>query len=549
LKISKMVLIPISLLILMALLIVGCSTKTSTTTTTTAATSTTTTTAATTTKTTTTAPTTAAPVTGGNLRIVAPSFASDLGYPPAMAPADSIQMQPILERLCYWLPDGSQTGLLAASWDITPTSLTWHLRQGVKFTDGTDFNAESLKWNYQLAIDTKRMTDVASLKSMEVLDTYTLRLNVTQYNQMMLTNYGWGQQISPTAYLTAGGTIPSGSDNQKSIDWARLNPVGTGPFMLGGYTRDTVIKYVKNPNYWQKGYPYLDSMELRLIPDVMTAAATMEAGQADMWIDAANVTSILGLESKGIVSNWGPGMFNLILYNSTSADSPTSKIGVRQAIETAINRPALADMLGSGKYEALTQMAPQKMPGYVAGFNPYPYDPAKAKQLLADAGYPNGFKTKMMITSGGTDAAAGIKAYLAAVGIDVTIDIADLGRYFGEVFGTGYTDDMVLSASGINPDGTDLFVHFARNPMTFRTANIYKSPAYLDLCDKALYATDTATSIGFIKQAVKQAGVDALFTPLYRSVDNAELQKYVHSDYFMIHGATWTPWDDWMDKH
>jgi len=453
-------------------------------------------------------------------------------------------MQPILERLCYWLPDGSQTGLLAESWDITPNSLTWHLRKGVKFTDGTDFDAESVKWNYQLAIDNKKMSDADKITSIDVVDKYTLKLSLTKYNIMMLTNFGWGQQISPTAFKNAGG-----GDLKKSIEWARMHPIGTGPFMLGDYVRDTSIKFVKNPNYWQTGMPYLDSMELRFIPDSMTAAATMEAKQADIWIDVANVTNIVDLEAKGLKSNWGPGMFQLLLYNSTNPDSPTSKKGVREAIEYAIDREALAEMLGSGKYEPLFQMAPKKFPGYVDGYNPRPFNPDKARKLLADAGYPNGFKTKIMITSGGTDAAAGIKAYLDAVGILTTVDIADLGRYFGEIFGTGYTDDLVYTASGINPDGTDLFVHFARNPMTFRTANIYKSDTYLNLCDKALYSTDPKEAVSLIKQAVKQAGEDALFCPLFRTVDNAIMQTYVHSDYFMIHGATWTPWDDWMDKH
>ena len=109
-------------------------------------------------------------------------------------------------------------------------------------------------------------------------------------------------------------------------------------------------------------------------------------------------------------------MFNLLLYNSTSPESPTSKKEVREAIEYAINRPALADMLGSGKYEALTQMAAQKFPAYVQGYDPRPYNPAKAKELLTAAGYPNGFKTKIMLTSGGSDAAAGIKAYLGSRG-------------------------------------------------------------------------------------------------------------------------------------
>jgi peptide/nickel transport system substrate-binding protein len=546
--VTRNFLIVVAIVSILIMVVTGCGGKTATTTaqtTTAPQTSAATTSTPAQTSSTTTTPAAPQPVSGGVLRIVTGGLAACLGYPPQFAPADSIQMQPILERLCYWQPDGSQTGLLAQSWDITETSLTWHLREGVKFFDGTDFDAETLKWNYELGIANKRISDADKITSIEVVDKYTLKLNLTKYNIMMLTNFGWGQQISPTAFKKGGDT------DEKRIEWARLHPVGTGPFMLAenGFVRDTSIKMIKNPNYWQKGMPYLDGIEINLIPDTMVAAAKLEAKQADMWIDAANVQNIIDLESKGIKSNWGPGMFNLLLYNSTDPNSPTSKKEVRQAIESAINRPALAKMLGSGKYEALSQMAASKFPGYVAGYDPYPYNPTKAKELLAKAGYPNGFKTKLMITSSGADAGAGIKAYLDAVGIETTLDIADLGRYFGELFGTGYTDDLVLTASGINPDATDIFVHFANNPMTFRTKNIYKSPEYLALADQALYSTDPAKAISLTRQAIKQAGEDALFCPLYRTVANAEMQPYVHSDYFMIHGATWTPWDDWMDKH
>jgi peptide/nickel transport system substrate-binding protein len=497
----------------------------------------------------TTTPAAGQPVYGGTLRIVtAASFPKVLGLPSEFAPADSIYALPVIERLNEWDAQGNLIPVLAEKWVGDPQALTmtWTLRKGVKFQDGTDFNAEAVRWNWQMGIDSKRLTDHQYIKSLEIIDPYTIKMNLTKFSSLMYENYGWAGMISPAAYMKAGST----EDARK--EWARANSVGTGPFRVTNFVRDTSLRYEKNPNYWRPGMPYLDAMELRYIPDVMTAAATLEAKQADMWVDASQVQTILDLEKKGIKSNWGPGMFFALLPNSSDPNSPTSKKEVREAIEYAIDRPALANMLGFGKYEPLTQIAPSKFPGYVQGYNPRPYNPAKAKELLAQAGYPDGFKTKIMATATGTDAVAGMKAYLGAVGIQVEVDIADMGRYFGEVFGAGWKDDLVWAASGINPDGTDLFIHYGPTPMTFKSANIKKSPEYLALCEKALainWVNDWPGAVQVIKQAVKQAGEDAMIIPIYRSVANAEMQPYVHSDYFMIHGVIWTSYDDWMEKH
>ena len=488
------------------------------------------------------------PQYGGILRILRPTFPRVIGYPNEFTPVESICALPVLERLNEWDEKGHPIPVLAESWEGDPVKKTviWHLRKGVKFTDGTDFDAEALRWNYQMAIEAKRQTDGKYVKSMEVLDNYTLKMNVTDYNrQMTQENLSWRLSISPTAFEKAGG-----GDIEKSKEWARRNSVGTGPFKVVDFKRDTYIKYARNDNYWRKGMPYLDGIESRLIRDPMTAMAMMEAGEADAWHETGEVQNILRLEEKGFKVNWGPGYFWALLPNSSDPKSPLSKTKVREAIEYAIDRPTLAKMIGHGKYEALHQMAPSFWPGYVPGYNPRPYNPEKAKQVLAEAGYPNGFKTTIMTMDrfGGRNAATAIKAYLEAVGIEVQVDIADMGRYFGSVFGTGWSD-LVFAISGINPSTTDLFIHFGPEPMTFRTGNIAKTPKYLALCEEALHTYDDAAYIEKIKQIVVKAGEDAMVIPVYVSALANVMAPYVHSNSGKIHSVIWYSYEDWMEKH
>jgi len=486
------------------------------------------------------------PQYGGTMKFVRGQFPKVLGYRPEFAPGDSIAMLPVLERLASWDVKGNMIPVLAESWETDPVNktITWHLREGVKFHDGTDWNAEACRWNFQQEIDTNSLTDGQFVESLEVIDEYTLVMHVTTVSWMSIENYGLMQSISPTAFENAGAT------DEERIEWARMNPVGTGPFTVAEFQRDDFLRYEKNDNYWREGMPYLDAMEVRFIPDTMVAAATMEAGEADVWTDASAIQMMLDLEEKGLKINWGPGMFYLIAFNSSDPESVFADQKVRAAIEYAINRPALAEMLGYGKYEPLHQMASSIWPGYVEGYDPRPYNPDKARELLAEAGYPDGFKTTMLLTEMGMDAGSAIKAYLGEVGIEVELDVADMGRYFGSVFGIGW-DDMVLTASGINPSTTDLFIHFGPSPMTFRTGNIWKSDEYLKLCEEALDPKykDAYEAMDKIKAAIRQGGEDAMIVPLYRTAGGQVMQPYVHSDYQLIHGIIWNAYDDWMEEH
>ena len=478
-------------------------------------------------------------VRGGVLKAIRGQFPKDMSYTPEWGPADSIFALPYAERLVDWDEKGNLIPTLATGWEGDPKAktVTWHLRRGVKFHDGTSFNAEAVKWNFQVGLDAHTLTDGQFVKSLDVLDDYTIRMNLTEYTSMAFQDYGWPQMFSPTAFKTNGGK-----------EWARMHEAGTGPFKLVDFKRDTLIRYERFDGYWRKGFPLLDGMEARFVPDPMTASMMMEAKEADAWQDVWNVKNIVELQQKGLKVNWGPGMLWAILPNSSNSKLPCANKKVREAIEYAIDRPAIAKILGFGKYEPLNQIVPSFSPAYVAGYNPRPYDPQKAKQLLTEAGYPNGFETKLLTMDIGRDTAVAIQSYLAAVGIKVNVDVADMARFFASIFSSQGWDDLVIAASGINPDGTDLFVHFGPRPMTYRYGLIAKTPEFLALCEKALKTYDEAGVRRAMQQAVRQAGEDAMVIPVYRSAQAGVMQDYVHSDYLKIHDVTWFSHQDWMEK-
>jgi ABC-type transport system substrate-binding protein len=492
-------------------------------------------------------PTTAAPSPsinaqkGGVLRGIRSTFPKVLGYPPEMSPVDSIFVLPVVERLVDWDPEGNLIPQLAESWegDAQRRTVTWHLRKGVKFHDGTPFNAEALRWNFQMGVESGRLTDGQFVKSLDVVDDQTVRMNLTEYTSLAFENYGWQLVVSPTAFKANGGK-----------EWARTHAVGTGPFKLVDFKRDTVIRYEKNSEYWRKDYPLLDAIEIRFVPDPMTAAMSIESKEADMWLDVSNVRQVLDLQQKGLKVNWGPGMFWFVMPNSKDPKTPFANKKVREAIEYALDKPAMAKSLGFGKFEALTQIVPSTSPAYVSGYNPRPYNPDKARQLLAEAGYPSGFETSLLTydTSASRDIATAVQSYLTPVGIKLKVDVADAGRYYGSVYGPQGFSDLALVQSGINPDGTDVFVHFGPRPMTYRFGNPVKSTEYLSFCEKALKTYDLAAWKKVLKQVVMQGGEDAMIIPIFRSAQAVVMQPSVHSDYMKIHTITWNTFQDWIEK-
>jgi peptide/nickel transport system substrate-binding protein len=358
---------------------------------------------------------------GGVLRIVDTPPGSPFGVPWEVIGVSICSAIPALEPMVWMDRQGNISPSLAESWKVAPDlkSVTFNIRKGVKFHDGTDLNAEAVKFNFQSQMNAK-IGHTMTWASVEEVDKYTVRINLKVYdNRMFVPLAGtMGAMISPTALQKNG------------IDWARWHPVGTGPFEFVSYERDVAAKYKKFNDYWDKGKPYLDAIELRYMRDPQTMKAALLANEIDILGENGGEL-IAELKSRGFKNISADNGIVMLWPDSANQDSPFANQQVREAVSYAIDREAIAKARGFGTWQAANQAAYSEQAAYLKGYRGQNYDPARAKQLLAKAGYPNGFKTKLipMPTVVDRDAAVAIQRFLADVGIEAEVEIPEMSRY------------------------------------------------------------------------------------------------------------------------
>ncbi len=484
------------------------------------------------------------PVRGGVLREIAPNGPRVLSYLPEMGPGDEVAVLPAAEKLMDYDQNKKLVPVLAESVNVAQDgkSITFKLKKGIKFHDGSDFNAEAVAFNYQLAKDTKRLQYDPRLVKIEVVDPYTIRLHITGFTNQLLHSFGWVPLFSKAAWDKAGG-------GEKSKEFARANCVATGPFKLAEYKRDNYIRWVKNENYWQKGKPYLDGITVRYVPDSVTASAMMQAKEADIWTGVP-VKDQADLEKKGFIRQSGFGMPRMIYLNTKDPNSKFQNLKVREAVEYAIDKAAIAKALGYGYYTPLTMVAPPGEWGYDPAYRGRPYDPAKAKQLLAEAGHPNGLPIKLLCLSmpPWTDEAAAVKRYLDDAGFSVDPDLADPGRYFGSVYVQGW-QDALLWITGMDPNYLITFHRqFGPEPMA-NYMSFKRSPELTALAEKSMNIPDEKGQQEITKQLVRLMSDEAMVIPLYRAPSAYIIQPYVHTTFLKELMVTRYTADEWMEKH
>ncbi len=416
--------------------LVGCGDNPPATTTTSTTTSTTqtTTTSSTTTSATGTATTTATTTTsatspdadkyGGTLKIMLIAGPQTPGgVPSEIFGPDATSAQFCMEPLLRGDKSGNAIPWLAESYKLADDrlSITFTLRKGIKFHDGTELNAEVAKWNLDNYIASPTNQYWASS---EVIDAYTVKVNFRMWVNTIISSFtgnaAW--MVSKDAY------------DKNGIDWARNNPVGTGPFMFKSFQRDESYKYVRNPNYWVEGKPYLDAVEVLFVADSMTQKAAMQSGEAHMLQTEA------GKLAKDLQTVGFQTIFKLVTVYSLMPDtahpeSPFANQAVREAVEYAINREAIANAFSYGFWEAQYQIPYPDSPAFNPNFNARKYDPEKAKELLAEAGYPDGFTTTILNNPSIIDRniAVALQSNLDAIGITAELSYpANMGKFIGD---------------------------------------------------------------------------------------------------------------------
>jgi peptide/nickel transport system substrate-binding protein len=540
----KKLLIPVVFLLVCAFIITGC-TSTATTSQTTAPTASVPAAQPTT-------PAAGQPVSGGILRSVNATGPQVLGGFEG-GPADAYYAFPAVEALLDATPDRSSgNGLepvLAESYteDVTNKKFVFKLRKGVKFSDGTDFNADAVLWNYQQQIDNNRLQYADKFNGMKKIDDYTVEVYFKEYTNQLIQSWGWAMQRSPTAYLNA-----TGGDAEKGKIWNRSNVIGTGPFTLKEFVRDDHISWTKNPNYWRKGKPYLDGIEIRFVPDPVTAQSLIQSGQADQWRfpPTTNQQALVNAGFKRVTS-W-TGLPFAIWPNTNNPSSKWNDVRLRQAIDYALDKKAITQALGKGLYKPMTQVAPEGEWGYDPNYAVRSYDVAKAKALLTEAGYPNGLNAKLLILNDAEsqDAGAAIKQYLDAAGIKIDLDVADPGRFYGSVWGRNVpTGDLSWTFYG--KDITYLLTYmrwFSSDPFTF-LSYMGRPDEQKAFDNQAKVIPDAAGQKTMTEKLMKWMTDNARVVPVYEVPSVIMTAKYVHTTELTQGFVRWQTEEVWMDKH
>jgi peptide/nickel transport system substrate-binding protein len=445
-------------------------------------------------------------------------------------------LEPIVEHFLRVDKAGNLLPHLIESWETSRDGLqiTLNVRKNIKFHDGTDFNAEAAKWNLLKARETNGTLQL--LSSVEVINDYKVLLNMKMYDNHFLPTlaYSPGFVLSPTAYKTYGE------------EYAMVHPVGTGPFKFAGYEPDVKLAAERFDGYWQKGKPYLDRIETLYVKDAKTAADWLRSDKVDAIVNI-NGESAVALKSEGFVIQALPWTMEELLPDSLNTDSVLADKRVRQAVEYAIDRPAIVKALGHGYWRPLTQMANESVYGYDPTIEGRAYNPEKARQLLKAAGYPAGIKIKL-IGGEGTELEkifVLIQKYLADVGITAEIEIADPALWKQYRANKPWHNAM-------------LFRHFSSDPnftwslFDFHSDREYGQTSVLrdfdNLINEALQARDHDTLVKTTQKVVRHIFDEAIAIPLMLDSSIAAMNPKVHGlGYFEVHVSKWTPWDTWIE--
>ena len=319
-------------------------------------------------------------------------------------------------------------GVLARSWKVlSPTEVQFNLHSGVHFSNGAPFDATTVKYNIDRILGTlpgEKSQPLASyqytsLKSAKVVNPTTVDILTKTPDPLLL------------ARMSALLMIPTGAvdKNPKAL---AATPIGTGPYTLVTWDRNNQVVMKANPNYF-RGAPKITNVIFKDMPDDASRLAALESGDVDV-ISNLPPDNIKDAESSGKALAVSVPSDRITSIWLDTLDVPELKSPlVRQALNYAVDVPTIVSKVMGGYALRTANIVPPYFTGFDPAVKPFPYNPDRAKQLLAKAGYPKGFSMTMMVPSGryllGEDIAQAVAGYLGKVGVQTKVDIVDFGVF------------------------------------------------------------------------------------------------------------------------
>jgi peptide/nickel transport system substrate-binding protein len=349
--------------------------------------------------------------------------------------------------------NGSLSPSLATEWRATD-SITWRftLRRGVKFHNGEDFNAQAVKFSLDRLMNPQTASPIAELRNLvacNIVDEYTVDL-VTDAPD----------PIIPNKLVMFGGVIlPPKYVSENSDDTVSKNPVGTGPFKFVSWRKDAEVVMEANASYW-RGAPAFNRLVFRVIPNWADVSAALRVGEVDVVIGLpADLAPEIRASSnlKLLSADW----IRTFYVNIDTSVPPLNLKPVRQAMNYAVDIGTIIQSVLGGNARQVATLLPQENYGIDKSITPYPYDPALARRLLAEAGYPNGFTVDFDAINTDITYIQAITGYLEAVGIKVNINMIDATSLTAKMTAKTAAPLYYIGQTGWTMDGLSNFQSYA----------------------------------------------------------------------------------------
>lgn len=480
------------------------------------------------------------PVTGGTLRVGLSADPAELDPHKTSLTAAWHVLEFVYNGLVTTNAALEPVPSLAEEWEISEDGLTYTftLRQGVLFHNGREFVADDVKYSYERILNPETASpsssDLSSIDTIEVVDPSTVDITLKAPDSSFLAKLmGTSMAIVPQEVVEENGDLMQVM-------------VGTGPFMYVDYVPNSMVTLERNPDYWEEGKPYVDALEMQIVPDNTARTTALVTGTVD-FIEYAPVQDLPIFESDESIEVAGDQNTNIRYMAVNVSREPFDKLEVRQAISMVIDRQPIIDSAVFSAGTATNILFPES---YWAGFPseiPAP-DIEAAKALLAEAGYPDGFET--VIHSWAqypflSNAAIVIQEQLRQIGIESELDFQENAIYLENYFAGNFDLSVTGTSAYVDPNDV-ILANFGTGESNNGIG--YSNPEVDELIAAGMEATDQTERAGIYQQIQEILLEDLPWINLFIANQYEAMKGYVKGYVHIPTGSNISLKDAWLDQ-